>query len=119
MVKLYDLSTLCADIVEMPHVNPFTEPVAILMYRMARKMRDIKDMKYKHRTIRTLLEKALGLLSSHKHPQVVTSSHFLLSDIYVPSETEEAEEELSETEGVEKKKEENTPSQVGFVESVR
>ncbi len=40
IVKLYDLSTLCSEYLENDkNANPFTVPVGILLYRVARNMR--------------------------------------------------------------------------------
>lgn len=60
IVKLYDLSTLCES--SEGQENPFTVPVAILLYRVARSMRQTSGRK-KSSTILRLLENSLLLLS--------------------------------------------------------
>ncbi|XP_050399399.1 erythroid differentiation-related factor 1 [Patella vulgata] len=81
VVKLYDLTTLCEG--EVDHGNPFTVPVGILLYRVARNLRKNTGRK-KTATIRKLLENCLLLLDEDKHSQVCTSAYYLLSDLYVP-----------------------------------
>ena len=69
IVKLYDLTTLCADYMEDRNANPFTVPVGILLYRVARNMRQTLGRK-KSATIRTLLENSLQLLDNTLYSQV-------------------------------------------------
>ena len=66
---MYDLSTLCTDMMEDINTNPFTVPVGILLYRVARNMRQNTGRK-KSGTIRTLLTNALLLLDQSVHSQV-------------------------------------------------
>ncbi len=73
-VKLYDLSNLCADVMEDRNSNPFTVPVGILLYRVARNMRQTVGRK-KSATIRTLLEKCIQLLDDTLHSQVSLKVH--------------------------------------------
>ncbi|ELT97340.1 hypothetical protein CAPTEDRAFT_225050 [Capitella teleta] len=119
VVKLYDLSTLCSDVVSEPQMNPFTIPVGILLYRVARNMRESSGWKKRSATIRTLLENALRLLQPQKHSQIVTSAHFLLSDVYVPNEedinfdgedSDDEEYKPSKADEERKKKAENSTS---------
>ncbi|ESO95111.1 hypothetical protein LOTGIDRAFT_232201 [Lottia gigantea] len=81
VVKLYDLTTLCEG--EEVKSNPFTVPVGILLYRVARNLCNQSGRK-KTATIRRLLENSLLLLDEDKHSQVCTSAYYLLSDLYVP-----------------------------------
>ncbi|XP_041369063.1 erythroid differentiation-related factor 1-like [Gigantopelta aegis] len=83
VVKLYDLTALCGEGKTDRCQNPFTVPVGILLYRVARNMRQSADRK-SMATIRELLENSLLLLDEDKHSQVCTSAHYLLSDLYVP-----------------------------------
>ena len=69
VVKLYDLTTLCGDTIDSDNVNPFTVPVGILLYRVARNMQ-LNHVKRKSGTIQTLLNKCLLLLDRKSHPQV-------------------------------------------------
>jgi hypothetical protein len=65
-VKLYDLTTLCSDNV---NDSPFTVPLGMLLYRVARNMWQ-QECRKKRATIRTLLENCLLLLDEEKHSQV-------------------------------------------------
>ncbi|KAF4518433.1 hypothetical protein B566_EDAN002086 [Ephemera danica] len=46
--------------------------------------------------IRTLLQNCLNLLDAAKHPQIATSAHFMLADLYVPADTDPAAPRLPE-----------------------
>jgi len=67
-IKLYDLTTLCSNLVDDTTTNPFTVPVGILLYRVARNMR--MQGRQKSNIVRSLLEKCLLLLDAVKHAQV-------------------------------------------------
>ncbi|OWF38276.1 erythroid differentiation-related factor 1-like [Mizuhopecten yessoensis] len=84
VVKLYDLTALCGD--NMEGSNPFTIPLGMLLYRVARNLRQQHQRK-KAPTVRTLLENCLLLLMDDQHSQVCTSAYYLLSDLYVPDST--------------------------------
>lgn len=86
VVKLYDLTSLCNDYTVENSQNPFTIPVAMLLYRVARNLKYSVDRKQPG-TIRVLLKNCIKLLSEEKYPEIVTSSHFMLSDLYIPGET--------------------------------
>ncbi|XP_073997075.1 erythroid differentiation-related factor 1 isoform X2 [Rhodnius prolixus] len=92
-VKLYDLTSLCSDSLEEKGQNPFTVPVGMLLYRVARNMKASGDAS-QAATIRILLKNCLSLLDKEKYPQIVTSAHYMLSDVYVPSETDPSAPEL-------------------------
>ena len=69
IVKLYDLSTLCPNESRDIKENPYTVPVGILLYRMARTLWH----RYAHKksaVIRTLLTNCLKLLNKQTHLQV-------------------------------------------------
>jgi len=68
-IKLYDLTTLCSNLIDDVTTNPFTVPVGILLYRVARNMR--MHGRQKSNIVRSLLEKCLLLLDSVKHAQVI------------------------------------------------
>ncbi|XP_063979735.1 erythroid differentiation-related factor 1 [Diachasmimorpha longicaudata] len=104
VVKLYDLTSLCTDNAsDEPDVtekgqNPFTVPVAMLLYRVARNMKYSMDRPTRgHKgTIRMLLTNCIQLLNREKYPQIVTSAHYMLSDLYVPADTDPAKPTLVE-----------------------
>lgn len=106
VVKLYDLSSLCttgefgnseapattnhqpaAETTEDNDKNPFTVPVAMLLYKVARNMKNSSDrMSAKQAgSIKALLDNCIKLLPKEKYPQIVTSSYYLLSDLHVPT----------------------------------
>ncbi|XP_058823689.1 erythroid differentiation-related factor 1 [Topomyia yanbarensis] len=103
VVKLYDLTTLCQkhsdcqpqneeeseDELEK-NQNPFTIPVAMLLYTVARNMKNSRDgiSATKAGAIKMLLDNCIKLLPKEKYPQIVTSSHYILSDLYIPAETD-------------------------------
>ncbi|XP_025208738.1 uncharacterized protein LOC112604083 [Melanaphis sacchari] len=83
-VKLYDLTTLCSEsLIDSP--NPFTFPVTTLLCRVAYKlMHDLEDVnQYNGITIIPSLNNSLKLLDKTKHPQVVATVNYMLSDIYI------------------------------------
>lgn len=67
--------------------NPFTIPVAMLLYKVAKNMKNSTErMDAKQAgSIKALLENCLKLLPKEQYPQIVTSSYYLLSDLYVPT----------------------------------
>ncbi|XP_068977748.1 erythroid differentiation-related factor 1 [Bombus flavifrons] len=96
VVKLYDLTSLCNDVSDEKGQNPFTVPVAMLLYRVARNMKYSSDYRRQQGTIRMLLRNCIQLLTKEKYPQIVTSAHFMLSDLYIPSDTDPASPALSD-----------------------
>lgn len=68
VIKLYDLTTLCSNLLDDVSINPFTVPVGILLYRVARNMR--MHGRQKSNIVRSLLEKCLLLFDTVKHAQV-------------------------------------------------
>lgn len=81
IVKLYDLTSLCLEgqmgvdgrEEETPAQdsgNPFTVPVAMLFYRVAKNMRASEDANKKIASIRALLKNSLTLLDNAKYPKV-------------------------------------------------
>ncbi|XP_013404698.1 erythroid differentiation-related factor 1 [Lingula anatina] len=85
VVKLYDLTTLCADDMNDKMDNPFTVPVGMLLYKVAYNMWQSSGRK-KSGTIRTLLKNALKLLDRDKFSQVTASAYFILCDLFVNEE---------------------------------
>ncbi|XP_003701400.1 erythroid differentiation-related factor 1 [Megachile rotundata] len=96
VVKLYDLTSLCHDVSDEKGQNPFTVPVAMLLYRVARNMKYSSDYHRQQGTIRMLLKNCIQLLAKEKYPQIVTSAHFMLSDLYIPSDTDPVSPGLSD-----------------------
>lgn len=82
VVKLYDLTSLCSSL-DQTGKNPFTVPLGMLLYRVARKLWKSQNPG-KAPLIRTLLENCLYLLDEKKHVQVCTSASYMMSDIFVP-----------------------------------
>lgn len=85
IVKLYDLTSLCHEngaVESFPNCpegekdpngsidNPFTVPVAMLFYCVAKNMWNSKEATDKIATIKSLLENALKLLRKDKYPKV-------------------------------------------------
>ncbi|XP_052868553.1 erythroid differentiation-related factor 1 [Anopheles cruzii] len=73
--------------------NPFTVPVAMLLYTVARNMKNSVEgggslPASKAGAIRTLLNNCIKLLPKEKYPQIVTSSHYILSDLHIPADTD-------------------------------
>ncbi|CAG9818393.1 unnamed protein product [Phaedon cochleariae] len=86
VVKLYDLTSLCSETDVENGTNPFTVPVAMLLYRVARNMKHSTD-RQQPGTIRMLLKNCIKLLPHEKYPEIVTSSMYMISDLYVPART--------------------------------
>ncbi|RZF42879.1 hypothetical protein LSTR_LSTR012693 [Laodelphax striatellus] len=95
VVKLYDLTSLCSEGLIDKGQNPFTIPVAMLLYRVARNMKH-NVANSQPGTVRMLLKNCLSLLPKEKYPQIVTSAHYMLSDLYVPVTTDPASPGLSD-----------------------
>ena len=81
IVKLYDLTTLCCNDddddedgkTSEPEENPFTIPVGVLFYRLARNLRirqKCPSRGKKAMVVRQLLQNSLLLLEPCKHYQV-------------------------------------------------
>lgn len=97
VVKLYDLTTLLdqeeegsqpgnetEQKPEEKRKNPFTLPVAMLLYRVAINMKESKQGK--PGTIYKLLNNCLLLIDKITHPQVAASAHYLLAELFLPHE---------------------------------
>ena len=97
VIKLYDLTSLCSAETIDNEQNPFTVPVAMLLYRVARNMKHSSE-KRQPGTIRMLLKNCIRLLSDEKYPEIVTSSHYMLADLYVPSNTNPENPEFDSSE---------------------
>lgn len=86
VVKLYDLTSLCTDVMEEKGQTPFTVPVAMLLYRVARNMKNSTDGRRQAATIRMLLQNCISLLTPEKYAGIVTSAHYMMADLYIPSD---------------------------------
>nr|XP_019597768.1 PREDICTED: erythroid differentiation-related factor 1 isoform X2 [Rhinolophus sinicus] len=99
IVKLYDLTTLCEE-TEDKYQNPFTMPVAILLYKVACNMMMKKNQNKKYYgTIRTLLLNCVKLLDKSRHPQIIASANYMLSELFQldePKKEESPESPLNE-----------------------
>ncbi|KAI7804958.1 putative erythroid differentiation-related factor 1, partial [Triplophysa rosa] len=83
IVKLYDLTTLCEEAAEEKCQNPFTLPVAVLLYKVASNMMLKKSQNRKnYDTIRTLLLNCIKLLNEERHPQIIASAHYMLAELF-------------------------------------
>jgi len=73
VVKLYDLTTLCSESL-IDSLNQFTFPVAMLLYRVACKLKHNPETgkPYNPVNIQHLLNNCLKLLDKTKYPQVIT-----------------------------------------------
>ncbi|XP_070801169.1 erythroid differentiation-related factor 1 [Pituophis catenifer annectens] len=91
IVKLYDLTTLCEE-TEDKYQNPFTMPVAILLYKVACNMmlKKTQNRKY-YGTIRTLLLNCVKLLDKGRHPQIIASANYMLSELFQLDEPKKEE----------------------------
>ncbi|XP_004525344.1 erythroid differentiation-related factor 1 [Ceratitis capitata] len=92
VVKLYDLTTLCqkdteANRCDEKQESPFTVPVAMLLYTVARNMKNTATQITPKiaGNIKALLDNCIKLLPKEKYPQIVTSSHYILSDLHLPA----------------------------------
>lgn len=96
VVKLYDLTTLQLLTEEKEtsegkeekkdeNCNPFTYPVGVLLYTLARNMKYSKEKftAKKAGNIKVLLDNCLKLLPIEKYPQIIATSHYILSDIQI------------------------------------
>jgi len=122
IVKLYDLTSICqkdkgikprngskeeptSPPPESSHAgNPFRTPVSMLLYRLARNILESGDRKEEEGTVRELLQNCVEVLDVEKFPHIATSAHFLLSELYIPEDTDPAAPAFSHSaspEGVE------------------
>lgn len=110
VVKLYDLTTLCAKTereeaaaaaaaqeakptgdektaTPRKDQNPFTNPVAMLLYSVAYNMKTSRERLPPKMagSVKALLENCIKLLPTEKYPRLVTSSHYMLSDLFIPN----------------------------------
>ena len=102
VVKLYDLTSLC-DKTSDDSANPFSVPVAMLLYRVAKNMMNqsnITDREQK--MVEVLLTNCVDLLNNEPGPddhlEIMTSSHYLLAEVYSLTNQNSAEEVLENPE---------------------
>ncbi|XP_041921399.1 erythroid differentiation-related factor 1 isoform X3 [Alosa sapidissima] len=82
IVKLYDLTTLCEEATEEKCQNPFTLPVAVLLYKVASNMMLKNQNRKYYGTIRTLLLNCVKLLDEERHPQMMASAQYMLAELF-------------------------------------
>ena len=70
--------------------NPFQTPVSMLLYRLARSILESGDRGEEEGTVKELLTNCVQLLDAEKFPHIATSAHFLLSELYLPDDTDPA-----------------------------
>ncbi|XP_077861781.1 erythroid differentiation-related factor 1-like, partial [Saccoglossus kowalevskii] len=81
VVKLYDLTSLCSENdVNNTWDNPFAVPVALLLYNVAKNMKQSNDRDWS--TISQLLKNCLSLLDKDKNPQNICASNRIYEHIY-------------------------------------
>ncbi|XP_061692945.1 erythroid differentiation-related factor 1 [Syngnathoides biaculeatus] len=98
IVKLYDLTTLCEEAEEEKSHNPFTLPVAVLLYKVAcNLMLKARENRKHYGTIRTLLLNCVRLLDQDRHPQIIASAHYMLSELFQLDEPQEDDEDGGES----------------------
>ena len=68
--------------------NPFQTPVSLLLYRLARNMLESGNRDEEDPITRALLNNCIDLIDKSKFPHIATSAHFLLSELYVPADTD-------------------------------
>ncbi|UJR27243.1 hypothetical protein I4U23_008538 [Adineta vaga] len=83
IVKLYDLTSLCETDRDD---NPYTLPVASLLYKMAHNL--VLNSDYETRlkesgTIRTLLKHCLDMLDPEKFPEYYCAAAYMMSDLFI------------------------------------
>ncbi|XP_065882878.1 erythroid differentiation-related factor 1-like isoform X3 [Dysidea avara] len=85
VVKLYDLTSVCYDKPGSYEQNPFSTPVAILLYQVAKNMLQTFTEKPEHElaSAKHLLENCIKLLDAKLHPELVTSAYYLLNELYL------------------------------------
>ncbi|KAJ8248086.1 hypothetical protein GJAV_G00238160 [Gymnothorax javanicus] len=103
IVKLYDLTTLCEEATEDKCQNPFTLPVAVLLYKVATNMMLKKSQNRTGRTLSQLsaLDQDIsfstvwkaswirkGFLTS-SGPQIIASANYMLSELFQLDESPE------------------------------
>ncbi|VDK70476.1 unnamed protein product [Litomosoides sigmodontis] len=86
MLRLWDLTPLCGDLLEDATANPFTLSVGILIYKVARNLMRRSAHKRPKRIANAafrLLNVCLGIIDRRKHPQIVACVYYLLANLYL------------------------------------
>ena len=89
IVKLYDLTSLCDT---SRDDNPYTLPVATLLYKMAHNIVSKSDHETRSKesgTIRTLLKHCLDMLNPEKFPEYHCAAAYMMSDLYIDDNVSE------------------------------
>jgi hypothetical protein len=88
-VKLYDLTSLCET---HRDENPYTLPVATLLYKMAHNIVSKSDHDTRSKesgTIRTLLKHCLEMLNPEKFAEYRCAAAYMMSDLYIDDNVSE------------------------------
>ncbi|VDN55808.1 unnamed protein product [Dracunculus medinensis] len=86
MLRLWDLTPLCGDLLDDSTANPFTLSVGMLIYKVARNLMRRSAHKRPKRIANAayrLLNVCLGIIDRNKHPQVIACVHYLLANLYL------------------------------------
>ncbi|EJD76683.1 hypothetical protein LOAG_16442 [Loa loa] len=86
MLRLWDLTPLCGDLLEDSTANPFTLSVGILIYKVARNLMRRSAHRRPKRIANAafrLLNVCLGIIDRKKHPQIVACVYYLLANLYL------------------------------------
>ncbi|KAK2706432.1 erythroid differentiation-related factor 1-like [Artemia franciscana] len=94
IVKLYDLTSICTEVVEDPSLNPVTVPLGILLYKVAVNIYRSSPYDGHQGAIRTLLTSSLPLLNEKTHLDYIITALYILNDLYVPSDLNPASPNL-------------------------
>ncbi|XP_028414584.1 erythroid differentiation-related factor 1-like [Dendronephthya gigantea] len=101
VVKLYDLTSLC-DKTSDESANPFSIPVAMLLYRVAKNMMNQTTITDREQNmVQVLLTNCLDLLNNEPRPddhlEIITSSHYLLAEVFSLADQRNEEQILGNT----------------------
>uniref|UniRef100_A0AAF5PSW9 Erythroid differentiation-related factor 1 n=3 Tax=Wuchereria bancrofti TaxID=6293 RepID=A0AAF5PSW9_WUCBA len=86
MLRLWDLTPLCGNLLEDSTANPFTLSVGILIYKVARNLMRRSAHRRPKRIANAafrLLNVCLGIIDRNKHPQIVACVYYLLANLYL------------------------------------
>jgi len=71
--------------------DPFRTAVSLLLYKVARNILQNTDNRSgDEASVKRVLTNCLQLLDKNQYPQIATSAHFMLSDLYVPDDIDPA-----------------------------
>lgn len=82
-VKLYDLTSLCSCYMTEESHNPYALPVAMLLYRVAKNLKDSNAQSKS--TVYRLLSNCLNLVDLKKYLQIAISGRYQMADLLIPN----------------------------------